>query len=107
MSTYGCSTNRGRALLPGFISAAFLWALALSVSPHLHEHLHPDAAGPEHSCAVTMMTSGSYDHATHPPLLILPAPTPYFSKTPALTPHWVESPFLAACIFEHAPPACS
>jgi len=32
-------------------------------------------------------------------------PSVHFSKIPALTPQWVESPFLGACIFEHAPPA--
>ena len=28
-------------------------------------------------------------------------------KIPALTPCWVQSPFLGACIFEHAPPVRS
>jgi len=32
-------------------------------------------------------------------------PSVHFSKIPVLTPQWVESPFLGACIFEHAPPA--
>ncbi len=30
-----------------------------------------------------------------------------FSPISALTPQWVESPFLVASIFEHAPPAHS
>jgi hypothetical protein len=105
MSTSASSTDPGRALLTVFISAAFLWALALSVSPQLHQRFHPDAGRPDHACAVTMIASGSYKHPTHSPLLILPAPTLHFSKTPALTPQWIESPFLGASIFEHAPPA--
>jgi hypothetical protein len=52
-----------------------------------------------------MIASGSYDHATHPPLVSADALVPQFSKIPALTLCWVQSPFLGACIFEHAPPA--
>jgi hypothetical protein len=52
-----------------------------------------------------MIASGSYDHAAHVPLFSAPVPVIYFSKISALTPQWVESPFLGARIFEHAPPA--
>jgi hypothetical protein len=51
-----------------------------------------------------MMASGSYDHAAHASLVSGPVPAVQFSKIPALTPCWVQSPFLGACIFEHAPP---
>jgi len=105
MRTFACSINRGRAFVAIFISAGFLYALALSASPQLHQRLHPDANRIEHNCAATMITSGSYDHASHPPLVSADALVPQFSKIPALTSCWVQSPFLAACIFEHAPPA--
>ena len=105
MSTSGRSINRGRALVVGFISLAFLWALALSVSPELHQRFHPDGSRVEHSCAVTIIASGSYNHASHLPLVALALPIIQFSNIPALTPQWVESPFLGASIFEHAPPA--
>ena len=91
--------------IAAFVCAAFLWALALSASPQLHERVHPDANSPEHTCAVTFITSGSYDHSAYTPLIIAPVPTVQFSKIPALSPHWVQSPFLGASIFEHAPPA--
>ena len=107
MSTSGHSTSRGRALVAGFLSVAFLWALALSASPLLHQRFHPDANRVEHSCAVMMIASGSYNHVSHPPLVILPVPIIQFSKVSALIPFWVESPFLVARIFEHAPPARS
>lgn len=87
------------------VSAAFLWTLALSASPQLHERVHPDANSAEHTCAVTFIASGSYDHSAHAPLVAAPVPTVPFSKIPALTPQWVQSPFLGASIFEHAPPA--
>ena len=105
MSTFARSINHGRAFVAVCVSAAFLWALALSASPQLHQRVHKDANRVEHNCAATMIASGSYNHAAHPPLLSGPVPVIHFSKIPALTPRWVESPFLGACIFEHAPPA--
>jgi hypothetical protein len=104
MGTFARSNNCGRAFVAGCVFAAFLYALALSASPQLHQRIHPDANRVEHNCAATMIASGSYDHA-HPPLLSAPAPSIQFSKIPALTPCWVQSPFLGARIFEHAPPA--
>jgi hypothetical protein len=105
MSRFARSTNHGRAFVAVCISTAFLWALALGASPQLHQRVHPDANPAEHNCAATMIASGNYDHAAHPPLVSAPVPAPQFSKIPALTPCWVQSPFLGACIFEHAPPA--
>jgi hypothetical protein len=106
MITSGRSISRGRALVAGLVSVAFLWALALSASPQLHQRFHADANRVEHRCAVTMIASGSYDHISHSPLVGIPVQLTQFSTIPALTPHWVDSPFLGASIFEHAPPAC-
>jgi hypothetical protein len=105
MSMFARSTNRGRAFIAICIGAAFVWALALSASPQLHQRVHKDANRVEHSCAVTAIASGTCHHATHPPLVSAPARTIQFSKAPALTPKWVESVFLKAHIFAHAPPA--
>jgi len=105
MSTFARSANHERAFIAICVSTAFLWALALSASPQLHQRFHTDANRVEHSCAATMIASGSYDHAAHPPLVSAPVPAVQFSKIPALTPQWVKSPFLGARIFEHAPPA--
>ena len=96
----------GRTLVTGLISVAFLWLLASSASPQLHQQLHPDADRVEHSCAVTIIDPGGYNHVPHLLLVSLPLPTIQLSKIPALTPQWVESPFLGARIFEHAPPPC-
>jgi len=104
MSRFARSTNQGRAFIAISVSAAFLWALALSASPQLHQRVHPDANRAEHNCAATMIASGSYNYSAHAPLVSAPVPVVHFSKIPALTPQWVESPFLGACIFEHAPP---
>jgi len=85
--------------------AAFLSALALSVSPRWHELLHVDAKAAQHECAVTLIGSGSYQQASHAPLVAAPVPALQFCFIPALRSIWVASPFLGAHIFEHAPPA--
>jgi len=105
MSRFARSRNHGRAFVAALVSIGFLWALALSASPQLHQRVHKDANRVEHTCAATMITSGSYDHAVQSPLVDAPATAVQFSKIPALNPCWVQSPFLGACIFEHAPPA--
>ena len=90
-------------LVAAVVSAAFLWTLALAVSPQLHERIHADASRVEHNCAVMFVASGGYDHAPSP-ALIAPLPAIQFSKITLLHPQWVQSPFLSASIFEHAPP---
>jgi hypothetical protein len=105
MSRFARSRNHGRAFVAVCVFAAFLWALALSASPQFHQRVHKDANRVEHTCAVTMIASGSYNHAAHAALVSAPIPAHQFSKIPALIPCWVQSPFLGACIFEHAPPA--
>lgn len=107
MSMVPRSPSRRRAFIAAFVSAAFLWTLALSVSPQLHERVHPDANRIEHTCAVTFVASGSYDHVVPVPIISAPSTAAEFSQIPALNPIWVPSPFLSASIFEHAPPAHS
>jgi hypothetical protein len=98
------SSTITRASVAIFASAAFLWTLALSVSPQLHERVHPDANRVEHTCAVTFVASGSYDHT--PLALLISAPVPLGDfDIPTLSPRWVQPIFLIAAVFEHAPPA--
>jgi hypothetical protein len=107
MNTFARSKSHGHAFVATCVFAAFVWALALSVSPQLHQRVHADANRAEHSCAVTAIASGNCDHVTHPPLVSTPTQAVQFSKVPALTPKWVQSLFLKAHIFAHAPPARS
>jgi hypothetical protein len=95
---------RAGAFVAAFVSAAFLWALALSASPQLHERFHADANRVQHTCAITFVASGSYENSANPPPVSAPAPSSHFSTIPHLDPQWVQSPFLGARIFEHAPP---
>jgi hypothetical protein len=96
-----------RASIAIFTCAVFLCTLALSVSPQLHERLHPDANRIDHSCAVTLVASGNFNHSACPQLVSVPDLVDQFSSIPALSSQWVESAFLLARIFEHAPPAHS
>jgi hypothetical protein len=98
------SSTITRASVAILASAAFLWTLTLSVSPQLHERVHPDANRVEHTCAVTFVASGSYDHT--PLALLISAPVPLGDfDIPTLSPRWVQPIFLIAAVFEHAPPA--
>jgi len=99
------SSRSDRAVVATFLCAAFLWTLALSASPQLHQRVHRDANRGDHVCAVTMVASGNYDHSPTVPLVSVPALVAQSSLIPALTPQWVEPIFLVAGIFEHAPPA--
>jgi hypothetical protein len=105
MSTFARPTNRARAFIAICVSTGFFWALALSASAQLHQRIHKDANRVEHNCAVTLIASGNYDHSVQVPLVSAPVPAVLFTKIPALSPCWVQSLFLGACIFEHAPPA--
>lgn len=104
MSTFARSTNHGRTFVATCVFAAFVWAIALSVSPQLHQRVHADASRAEHSCAVTAIAAGAYEDAGPPPLVGGPLPAVQF-EIAALTSQWVDSLFLKAHIFANAPPA--
>jgi hypothetical protein len=93
-----------RVLVAISVAAAFAWTLALSVSPQLHERVHPDANQGNHECAITLVSAGNYDHGTTGSPIVVPAPAIQFSDLAALDSTWVASAFLGASIFEHAPP---
>jgi hypothetical protein len=105
MSTFARSKECSRAFVATFIAAAFFWTLLLSVSPQLHARIHAEANRGDHTCAVTLVATGNYDHAAHPPLIRAPQPSVQFSKIAALRSTWVQALFLSAHIFAHAPPA--
>ena len=88
------------------LATAIVLMLGVSVAPNLHERLHPTGAS-FHECAVTLVASGSCHYNAAPPPMIAPTTVLHLSKIPALSPQWIESPFLKASVFEHAPPAHS
>ena len=97
--------NRRTAVALATLSA-FLLAFVFSAAPALHEHLHADAAHPQHECAITIVESGI--ESGDPPLTFArPESATLFARVAALNPIAVPSLFLSACAFEHAPPALS
>jgi hypothetical protein len=104
MSTFVRSTNHGRTFVATCLFAAFVWAIALSVSPQLHAGIHTDGNRADHTCAVTLVATGSYDHAAPPSLISAPDFVSQFGRVPALSSTWVQPLFLKAHIFAHAPP---
>jgi len=107
MSTSPRSTNRGHAFVATFVFVALFWTLLLSVSPQLHACIHTDANRTEHVCAITLITSGSYDHPAQPPIISAPPLKFQFRASAAHTSTWVKPLFLQAHIFSHAPPGNS
>jgi hypothetical protein len=105
MSTFARSTNHGRTFVATCVFAAFVWTLALTVSPQLHQRIHADGNRPDHICAVTLIANGSYDHAAQPPLISAPDLFGQFGTVSALSSIWVQPLFLKAHIFANAPPA--
>ena len=97
--------NRRAAVALAALSA-FLFAFVLSAAPALHEHLHSDAAHPQHQCAITIVESG-IDSGDAPRLIAAPGAAPLLATIPTLHPVWVPAPFLSASVFEHAPPVLS
>jgi len=107
MSTSKRATHRGSGFVATLVSAAFFWTLLLSVSPQLHDRIHADGNRIQHTCAVTLIATGSYDHAAPPLVVSEPQFALQFSEIAAPSSTWVRPLFLGAHIFEHAPPARS
>src|SRR5262245_56397931 len=107
MNSSGRSYNYARVVVAAVVLAAFSWTLLVAVSPRLHGCIHGDANRSDHVCAITLIASGSYEHAGQPPLLRAPLFKAQFSSEAPLTSTWVKPVFLSAHIFAHAPPAHS
>jgi len=105
MNSSGRSQTRARVLIASVLFAAFSWTLLVSASPQLHGYIHDDANRTDHVCAVTLIASGSYKHASQPPLINAPQFDVRFATSAELTSTWVKPLFLNAHIFAHAPPA--
>lgn len=81
-------------------------ALALAVSPDLHERLHHDAGSPLHECAVTHLIHGDFGDGVPVPM-ISAGPVPPVPETQVFTDAraaWVRPLFLVNGVLEHAPP---
>ena len=85
------------------ITCAFLFTIALSDAPRLHEHFHK-AFGPDHECAVTMFLSGACDHLANGAPLAGPVALTWTSFfVPRQFPSLEAN--LEFSLLEHAPPS--
>jgi predicted metal-binding membrane protein len=89
----------------GCISAIFL-ALVLSVLPQLHEQIHNASATTTHECAVTLLTSGNYQHTPIAAISLAP-PAPPTTFAHALASSQLVRTRPEFSLLEHAPPAIS
>lgn len=62
--------QNGQRWTGAVLVVAIFWALTLSVSPQLHELVHPDADHEDHDCAVTLFLGGGLVHAPVLPSLV-------------------------------------
>ena len=95
-----------RAIVAAGCIAALVFALVLSAVPQLHEELHAVSGAANHECAVTLLTSGNYQHTPTITISVAPPPRPT-TFVHALASFQLVSAHLAFSLLEHAPPAIS
>ena len=95
-----------RAAIALSVLSAFLFAVVVGAAPALHEHLHSDAAHPQHECAITLVES-AIETGDAPLSVAAPLAVTLFSDVRALHSTWVPALFSGAHVFAHAPPALS
>jgi hypothetical protein len=95
-----------RAIVAAGCVGAVLFALVLSALPQLHEQIHAPTGAPNHECAVTLLTSGNYQHAPAAPISLAP-PAPPASFVHVVSSFQLVNAHLEFSLLEHAPPALS
>jgi hypothetical protein len=95
-----------RAIIAASCIGAVLFALVLCAIPQLHEQIHGASSTGNHECAVTMLTSGNYQHTPTVTISVAPpAPPTLFAH--ALHSFQLVSAHLEFSLLEHAPPFVS
>jgi hypothetical protein len=98
--------HRGlRVLTAAGCICALLLALILSAIPQLHEELHGVSGAANHECAVTLLTSGNYQHTPIVEIAVAPPPPTPFAL--AFASFQFVSAHVEFSLLEHAPPAIS
>jgi hypothetical protein len=84
---------------------AILWVLALTVSPQLHELVHPDADHKDHDCAVTLFLGGGLVHSPMQPSLVAGPLFTFLRHNPSPPPEILAPLFTWQRVAERGPPA--
>ena len=95
-----------RVLIAAGCITSLMLALVLSAIPQLHEELHAVSGAANHECAVTLLTSGNYQHTSAVSISVAP-PTPPAAFAHAFATFQLVSARLEFSLLEHAPPAVS
>lgn len=95
-----------RAIVAAGFIGAVLFTLVLCAIPQLHERLHQTSSTANHECAVTLLTSGNYQHTVSDTIAIAPPP-PATAFAHASARFQLVSARLEFSLLEHAPPALS
>ncbi len=83
---------------------AILWVLTLTVSPQIHELIHPDAGHEDHDCAVTLFLGGGLAHSSLLPSLVAGPLFTFLGHTPNLPSEILAALFPGQRISERGPP---
>jgi hypothetical protein len=95
----------GRRWTGAALVVAIFWALTLSVSPQLHEWVHPDADHEDHDCAVTLFLGGGLVHSAVSPSLVA-GPIVLFLRHTLCPPRDLFATFFAGQrVSERGPPS--
>ena len=95
-----------RAIVAAGCIGAVLFAVVLSAIPRLHEAIHATTGAPNHECAVTLLTSGNYQHTPAVPISVAP-PAPPAAFAHVFASFQLVTAHLEFSLLEHAPPAVS
>lgn len=104
------ASMRSRALRLLVISSALVslcLALTFAVAPHWHEQFHVDSDNQSHECAVALVSTGKFHHATTPDLVLAPVAVSAPAFLPLTSSVCIPSAFLDTSPYEHAPPIYS
>jgi hypothetical protein len=83
---------------------AILWVLTLTVSPQIHELIHPDAGHEDHDCAVTLFLGGGLAHSSLLPSLVAGPLFTFLGHMPSLPSEILAALFPGQRISERGPP---
>ena len=92
----------GKFLLALGLAGGIILSSLLSVAPHLHEQLHPDASA-DHLCLATIFAGGQCESSASPPIFVGPDPLPARTPFVKLVAFIPRTRFFS--LLEHAPPA--
>jgi hypothetical protein len=95
--------SRIRSVLSAILLTLFVSVLVGSISPQLHKVVHSEAGKADHSCAITLLSSG--DGVTINNDAVITGFNACCVDSGFVNDQSVLSTFLSGSAFEHAPPA--